>query len=103
MTEFIVTPTENWLRAAGICCRNRLIISSPYVRSWLPRFLKSVPAEISKVLLTRADLRDFASGAFDLDSVCEVADHGTQIMVSNRLHYQTLIHGVPLAKVFSII
>lgn len=101
MTEFITTPTEEWLRTAGARCHARVLISSPYIGPWLLGFLRSVPIGTRKLLLTRADIRDFASGASDLESVCKVAENGAQVIVSHRLHAKVYVFDESLALVTS--
>lgn len=91
MTEFVTTPTDAWLKSEIGCCAARLLVSSPYVGGWLPALHGSLPKSVRSVLLTRVDLRDFASGASDLKAVCALASRGTEIICSHRLHAKVYV------------
>jgi hypothetical protein len=65
MSSFVVTPTAEWLARKLRRCRDRFIVCSPYVGSFLPKLTHGLRATVTKHLLTRADLRDFAVGASD--------------------------------------
>ncbi len=91
MTEFVVTPTDRWFQTELATCKTQWLVSSPYIGGWLSRVQQSLPKSIRKVLLTRADLRDFASGASDLDTLCALAAHGTEIIISHRLHAKVYV------------
>lgn len=91
MTRFITTPTDDWLKSEVAKCKSQLLVSSPYVGSWLPLLNQNLAPGIRKVLLTRADLRDFASGASDLEAVCTLADQQTEILSSDRLHAKVYV------------
>ncbi len=66
-------------------------MSSPYVGSFLPALTARMRPTVQKRLLTRADLRDFAVGASDIDAVCELARQGTLIESILALHAKTYI------------
>ncbi|MDD5200568.1 MAG: phospholipase D-like domain-containing protein [Terrimicrobiaceae bacterium] len=91
MTEFVVTPTEKWLEAELQHCKSQLLISSPYVGGWLPLLQKKLGSGVRRLLLTRADIRDFASGASDLEAVCALASDDAEILVSHRLHAKVYV------------
>jgi hypothetical protein len=89
--EFVTTPTEEWLKGALVRCKSQLLISSPYIGGWLPKLHRALPTTIRRVLLTRADMRDFASGASDLEAVCTLAGDGTEIISAHRLHAKVYV------------
>jgi hypothetical protein len=89
--EFVTSPTEDWLKTELSHCSAQFLISSPYVGTWLSTLNQSVRPTIRKVLLTRTDLRDFASGASDLDALCVLASRGTEIISSHRLHAKVYV------------
>lgn len=91
MIEFVTTPTEEWLRAELLQCKVQFLVSSPYVGEWLSNIYRSLSIEVRKLLLTRTDLRDFASGASDLEAVCNLAFNGTEVMSSHRLHAKVYV------------
>jgi hypothetical protein len=47
--------------------------------------------EIDRILLTRANLRDFATGASDIDVLCDVARAGTRVLSLARLHAKVYV------------
>ena len=91
MTQFVITPTEDWLKLELSRCEARLLVSSPYITAWLPNLHKKLGTTIQRVLPTRTDLRDFASGASDLDAVCNLARAHTKVISSNRLHAKVYV------------
>ncbi len=91
MTEFITTPTEDWLNTAIADCSDRFLVSSPYVSGWLPKLSSRLPSNVRRLVLTRTDLRDFASGASDLESLCNLAESGSSILSCNRLHAKVYV------------
>lgn len=99
MIEFVTTPTGDWLRGAIAECSQRLLVSSPYIGSWLPAL--NVGTTARRLVLTRADLRDFASGASDLESVCALAEGGFEVFSSHRLHAKVYVVDESFALVTS--
>lgn len=91
MIEFITTPTEDWLNEAIASCSERFLTSSPYIGNWLPRLSSRLPSSVQTLILTRTDLRDFASGASDLDSLCMLSEGGSDILSCNRLHAKVYV------------
>jgi len=91
LIEFVTTPTDDWLKSELEGCKEQLLISSPYVGGWLPKLNRSLTGSVRRVLLTRTDLRDFASGASDLEAVCTLAEEGTKIISSHRLHAKVYV------------
>lgn len=91
MNRFITTPTDDWLKLEVVNCKSQLLVSSPYVGSWLPLLHRNLAPGVRKVLLTRTDLRDFASGASDLEAVHTLASQQTEVLSSNRLHAKVYV------------
>ena len=50
-----------------------------------------LPLNVHKLILTRTDLRDFASGASDLESLCKLAEGGGDILSCHRLHAKVYV------------
>src|SRR5690606_581669 len=63
----------------------------PYIGEWLARLNSTLPHNTQRLLLTRADIRDFASGSSDLDALCRIASEGTEIITSHRLHAKVYV------------
>ena len=82
-------------------CTARLLISSPYIGGWLPTAEEGLSSNVERVLLTRADLRDFASGSSDLDAVCRLAAAGTRVVSAHRLHAKVYVVDAHCALVTS--
>ena len=91
MNSFVITPTNNWLEQQIAGCRERFLVASPYVGSYLPGLVKRLPKDVSQVLLTRTDLRDFAKGASDLEALCDTARLGARVMSLSRLHAKVYV------------
>lgn len=91
MANFVVTPTARWLSDSIRTCRSRFLVSSPYVGSFLPSLTKRLPPAVERILLTRADLRDFAAGASDIDALCDLARQGTIVRSISGLHAKAYV------------
>ena len=91
MSEFVITPTARWFEKTVRGCRDRFLVSSPYVGSFLPVLTARMRPSVHKRLLTRADLRDFAVGASDIDALCELARQGTDVQSVPGLHAKAYI------------
>lgn len=91
MSSFITTPTHEWLEKHLPKCRKRFLVASPYVGDYLPLIARHLQSSVSRVLLTRTDLRDFAQGASDIDAVCETARLGAKVFSLPRLHAKVYV------------
>lgn len=91
MIDFVVTLTAKWIEHRIRGCKNRFLVSSPFVGQFLPLLAARMRPSVEKRLLTRADLRDFAVGASDIDAVCEFARQGAQVHSVLGLHAKTYI------------
>ena len=61
--QIVTTPTFDWLAKFASACGSRMLIGSPYVNSGILRLTSRVSKDVSRTLITRTDLRDFALGA----------------------------------------
>ena len=91
MSEFVITPTGRWLEESIHDCKDRFLVSSPYVGSFLPRLTARMRPTVQMRLLTRADLRDFAAGASDIDALCKLARQGAFVQSILGLHAKAYI------------
>lgn len=91
MPEFVVTPTARWLERSVRGCNERFLVSSPYVGSYLPTLTARLRPTVEKRLLTRADLRDFAAGASDIDALCDLARQGALVESILGLHAKAYV------------
>ena len=100
--EIVVTPTFDWLAERAKSCSSRLLIGSPYVSNGIISLTSLVSQDVSRVLVTRTDLRDFASGSSSLDTLCDLARDGTKIRnISERFHAKMYIFDETSALVSS--
>ena len=67
--EVVTTPTFDWLADRARACRSRMIVGSPYVNRGVVGLTDLVPAHVSQTLVTRMNLRVFATGSSDLDTL----------------------------------
>ena len=84
--EIVTTPTFNWLVGRAKACHSRLLIGCPYVNNAILNLSKDVSNEASRTLITKTDLRDFAMGSSDLNSLCALAKYGVNIRSLSNLH-----------------
>jgi phosphatidylserine/phosphatidylglycerophosphate/cardiolipin synthase-like enzyme len=91
MITFVTTPTHDWLERHVRSCRERFLVACPYVGNYLTSLSRRLPENVTRVLVTRTDLRDFAKGASDIDAVCENARLGARVMSVSRLHAKVYV------------
>ena len=91
MISFITTPTDAWLEKYLPNCGERFLVACPFIGDYLAKTTKQLPSRVIRTLLTRTDLRDFASGASDIQAVCEVARLGTKVLSLSRLHAKAYV------------
>ena len=84
--EVVVTPTFDWLAERASACSSRMLIGSPYVNNGIVKLTDMVAKNVPRTLVTRTDLRDFAIGASNLDTLCHLANHGTSIRSLSNFH-----------------
>ncbi len=75
VVQVVVTPTFDWLAERALACSSRMLIGSPYVNNGIVKLTDMAANNVSRTLVTRTDLRDFAIGASNLDTLCHLANH----------------------------
>src|SRR5262249_46030207 len=91
VSRFITTPTKSWLAAGIKHCSERFLFASPYVGAFLGAVTELLPTTVSKTLLTRTDLRDFALGSSDIEALCEFSRRGSQVLSLAGLHAKVYV------------
>jgi len=99
--EIVESPSIRWLESAAATCAKRVDISSPFVGQSLVTFLAALPRVVTKTLLTRTRLVDFASGASDLSAVIAAAEAGATVLGLDRLHAKVYVFDETTALVTS--
>lgn len=89
--DVVTTPTFEWLTEYASGCSFRMLIGSPYVNNGVIKLTDMVPKEVSRTLVTRTDLRDFAVGSSNLDTLCALAAEGVAIRSLNSLHAKVYV------------
>ena len=90
--QIVLTPTFDWLAEQAKACSARLLIGSPYVNDGIINLTNIVDEEVTRILVTRTDLRDFAAGSSSLDTLCCLARGGTRIRnLDERFHAKMYI------------
>lgn len=82
----VTSPTDDWIKAALEECATSLVVSSPYIGGYLSSVVSKLAESVSVTILTRTLLTDFASGASDLEAVCELAQRSGGILSLSSLH-----------------
>jgi hypothetical protein len=91
VNRFITTPTAAWLDARIRRCSERFLFASPYVGTFLGAVTQMLPPAVSKTLLTRTDLRDFALGSSDIEALCNFARQGARVLSLAGLHSKVYV------------
>ena len=99
--QVVTTPTYEWLAKQVQGCSSRMLVSSPYVNQGLVNLTGMAPAGVSRTLVTRTDLRDFAVGASNLDTLCSLAKEGVVVRSLSNLHAKIYIFDETAALVTS--
>ena len=89
--EFVTTPTEGWIRESLKTCRSRLLVASPYVNDAFTQLLSEAPPTVKTTLVTRTDLRDFAIGSSNLETLCNLANQGVRVLSLTGLHAKVYV------------
>jgi len=89
--EIVTTPTEAWLYSRLQACQRQILVASPYVNDSFLNFVRKAPPSIRKMLVTRTDLRDFAMGSSNLETLCVLAKEGVRIASLIGLHAKVYI------------
>ena len=99
--EVITTPTFEWLAKYAQNCSKRMLVGSPYVNNAMVELTRLLPTGVSRTLVTRTDVRDFAVGSSNLDTLCALAKDGMTIRSLNNLHAKIYIFDSRVALVTS--
>ena len=89
--QVVITPTFDWLAERASACSSRMLIGSPYVNNGIIKLTDMVARNVPRTLVTRTDLRDFALGASNLDTLCHLANHGTSVRSLSNFHAKIYI------------
>ena len=84
--QIVTTPTRDWLAERARTCTKRMLVGSPYVNDAIIKLTDMVSEEVSRTLVTRTDLRDFAVGASSLDTLCTLVKDGIAVHSLSDLH-----------------
>ncbi len=90
-SQIVTTPTFDWLAARARSCESRILVASPYVNDGIINLTDLVSKDMSRMLVTRTDLRDFALGASNLDTLCNLANDGIVIHSLSNFHAKIYI------------
>ena len=99
--KVVTTPTFEWLAENARHCRHRMLIASPFVNSGVIQVMNLSPASVTRNLITRTDLRDFATGASSLEALCTLAKNGVDVSSLGGLHAKMYIFDDTCALVTS--
>ena len=89
--QIVTTPTRDWLAKRARACTARMLVGSPYVNDAIIDLTEMVSKEVSQTLVTRTDLRDFAVGASNLDTLCTLVEEGVAVHSLSDLHAKMYI------------
>lgn len=89
--EIVTTPTFEWLAEAAASCKSRLLVASPFVNDGIIGLTDLVSQDVSRTLMTRADLRNFALGSSNLHSLCALARGGVTVHHLDGLHAKVYV------------
>ena len=84
--QIVTTPTHDWLAKRAGACTVRMLVGSPYVNNAIIELTDMVPKDVTRTLVTRTDLRDFALGASNLDTLCALVKDGVAVHSLSDLH-----------------
>ena len=99
--QIVTTPTFDWVAENARACRSQMIVASPYVNSGAIQITDLVPKGVTCRLITRTDLRDFATGASSLETLCALAKNGVVVSSLGGLHAKMYIFDDSCALVTS--
>jgi hypothetical protein len=68
-----------------------MLMASPYVNNGVTQLTDLIPRGVSRTLVTRTDLRDFALGASNLETLCILARDGVTVRSLSALHAKIYI------------
>ena len=99
--QVVTTPTFDWLAECARGCNSRMLIGSPYVNDGIIQLTDMVSDDVSRTLVTRTDLRDFAFGSSSLDTLCTLSRQGVEVRSLSSLHAKMYVFDDAIALVTS--
>ncbi len=84
--QIVTTPTFDWLAERARACKSRMLVGSPYVNKGILKLSDMVSDGVTRTLVTRTDLRDFALGSSSLGTLCTLAGQGVAVHSLHGLH-----------------
>ena len=78
-----------------------MLVGSPYVSNAIIELTDLAGEEVARTLVTRTDLRDFAVGSSNLDTLCTLANKGVIVRSLNDLHAKIYVFDDSAALVTS--
>ena len=99
--QIVTTQTRDWLAKHAQDCDVRLLVGSPYVNNAIIELTDMVGKDVAQTLITRTDLRDFAVGSSNLDTLCTLANKGVTVRSLNDLHAKMYVFDDSAALVTS--
>ncbi|MDA1349587.1 MAG: phospholipase D-like domain-containing protein [Chloroflexi bacterium] len=99
--ELVATPTGPWLVERARRCRSALLIASPYINSGLFNVTNALGPSVDVKLITKTDMRDFALGSSDLNTLCTLVESGTRLFALTNLHAKVYVFDSTTALVTS--
>ena len=99
--QVVSTPTFDWLAECVRRCNSRILIGSPYVNDGIIKLTDMISDSVSRTLVTRTDLRDFAFGSSNLDTLCTLSREGVVVRSLSNLHAKMYIFDDTVALVTS--
>ncbi|MFA4987121.1 MAG: phospholipase D-like domain-containing protein [Candidatus Brocadiia bacterium] len=89
--RIIYNPTDDWIKKQISLCRHRFLVASPFVTGIFAEHLSGLRASVDRSLLTRLLIRDFSTGASDLEAVRSIASIGVRVYSESSLHAKVYI------------
>ena len=97
----VTTPTLDRLVDYAESCRRRVLIASPFVNGGIGPVVDALPMRVARTLITRTDLRSFALGVSDLETLCDLARQGFRVRALAALHAKVYVFDAKAALVTS--
>jgi hypothetical protein len=89
--EIVVTPTLKWLKVQMSQCSSSVTIASPFVNDGIMRFAEISNPKFKRTLITRVKARDFAFGASNLQTLCNLSNNGWSLFSLPSIHAKIYI------------
>lgn len=99
--EVVTTPTFHHLAEHAASCTSRVLIGSPFVNDGIVSLTSLVPKNVPRTMVTRTDLRAFATGASNLGTLCQLSREGFVIHSLSGLHAKIYVFDESYALVTS--